>query len=149
MWPKQKIKLYVNGDDVDETEVKKDKSFTFENVELEPGANEIKVKALTENNKQSDYSDALNITYVDKPPSLEINSPHDGDSFPKDKDSITISGKTDPGNKITVNGFWAIVNDEGNFSHTISIQDGENKIKIEAADTAGNKTTKEITIKSE
>ncbi len=144
--PKQTIKLYVNGDFVDKKETKEDKGFTFEEVELKSGDNDIKVKAVTEDNKESDYSSIIKIRYVNKLPSLDIDSPSDGQSFSKDQNQIKVSGKTDSGNKVTVNDFWAIVDDEGKFSYQLHLQNAENKIKVEATDEAGNKTTKEIKV---
>ena len=144
--PKQKISLYVNGYLTDETEVKRDKSFSFENVELKSGENDIKVKAEEENGSKSNYSELIKVYYADKPPSLDIESPADGQSLSKNQSPIKVSGKTDPTNKVTVNGFWAILDDEGKFSYTLPLQNGENKIKIEATDEAGNKITKEVKI---
>jgi len=86
--PKQTIKLYVNGDFVDKKETKEDKGFTFEEVELKSGDNDIKVKAVTEDNKESDYSSIIKIRYVNKLPSLDIDSPSDGQSFSKDQNQI-------------------------------------------------------------
>ncbi len=144
--PKQKIGLYVNGHLTDETKVKEDKSFTFDNVELKPGENDIRTKATTDSSSKSDYSTLIKIYYADKPPSLDVDSPSEGQSLSKDQSPLKVSGKTDPANKVTVNGFWAILDDEGKFSYTLPLQNGENKIKIEATDEAGNKTTKEIKI---
>lgn len=143
---KQIIKLYVNGKLVDKTDVNKDKQFIFSDVELDKGLNEIKAKAQTDDNKESDYSSSLTINYIDNPPLLEINSPQDGQSVPKEP--LKINGKTDPGVKITINDFWAITEDDGAFSYTLSLHDGDNNIKIIATDAAGNTTTKEITVKT-
>ncbi len=145
---KQDIKLYVNGKFIDKTTVNKDKQFTFQNVPLEKGNNEIKAKALTDKDKESDYSQILNINYIDKAPSLDINYPQDGQTISKGDSPITVKGKTDPGVKVTINDFWAISNDDGSFSYSLSLHDGDNDIKIIATDDAGNQTTKEIKIKT-
>jgi len=141
---KQTIKLFVNGKLVDKETVNKDKQFSFSDVQLDKGENEIKAQAETENNKKSNYSNSINITYIDSPPSLEINSPQDGQSV--SKDPLKVTGKTNPNIKITINDFWVIVEDDGSFSHLISVHDGDNNIKIVATDDAGNQTTKEIKV---
>lgn len=145
---KQTVNLYVNGKLADKTTVKKNKQFVFSDIEVEKGSNEIKVRAVAENKKESDYSSITKITYIDKPPTLDITSPQDGQTVTKNNGQIQISGKTDPGVKITVNDFWAIVQDDGTFTYMLSINDGETVIKIEATDDANNKTSKEIKVKT-
>src|SRR5438105_148533 len=53
---KQTINLYINNKLVDKTSVNKDTSFTFKDILLEQGQNDIKAKAVSDDNKQSDYS---------------------------------------------------------------------------------------------
>ncbi|HEX8932029.1 MAG TPA: hypothetical protein VF810_02650 [Patescibacteria group bacterium] len=145
---KQTIKLYVNGKFVDQAMVNKDKQFSFDNVALAKGNNELKAKAINNDKKESDYSTIVNITYVDKPPALDISYPQDGQTISKGDSPIKVTGKTDPGIKVTVNDFWAITNDDGNFSYSLPLNDGDNTIKIVATDNAGNQTTKELKVKT-
>jgi hypothetical protein len=141
--PKQIIKLYVNGDLTDKTEVKSDKSFTFKNVSLEPGENEIKAKAMTDNDKESEYSSPVTITYVNKKPRLTVDSPSDGQTV---KDNhLNVTGKTDSGNRVTVNGSLAITSGE-TFSYTMQLQNGDNHLTVEATDDAGNTTKKDLKV---
>lgn len=144
---KQTVKLYVNGKFINKTTVNKDKQFTFQNVPLEKGNNEIKAKATTDKDKESDYSQVLNINYIDKAPTLDISFPQDGQTISKDNNPIKITGKTNSGVKVTVNDFWAISNDDGSFSYPLSLKDGDNTLKIVATDGAGNQTSKELKIK--
>lgn len=144
----QTIKLYVNGKMVDTTDVKKNKSFKFTDVKLESGSNEIKAKAETDDDKESNYSSIATISYIDKPPSLDISFPQDGQTISKGDSPITVRGKTDPGVRVTVNDFWAISNGDGSFSYSLALHDGDNQIKFMATDDAGNQTTKQITIKT-
>ena len=66
--------------------------------------------------------------------------------FEKDQSTVKVLGKTDPGVRVTVNGFWAVIDENNNFSYNLPLQNGENMIKIEAIDQAGNKTEKEIKV---
>jgi hypothetical protein len=50
---KQEVKLYVNGKAVGTKKINTDQQFTFSNVKLEKGKNEIKAKAVTEDEKES------------------------------------------------------------------------------------------------
>ncbi len=137
----QDIKLYVNGNYVTDTIADAFGAFTFDNVQLALGDNDIKAKAIDSNNKESDYSNILTITYVNKGPNLNISSPSDNQTISGGNKSIVVQGKTDTSAKVTVNGFWAIVDDQGNFSYTLPLQNGNNQISIVATDNAGNTTT--------
>jgi len=145
----QTIKLYINGKFADKTTVNSQKQFAFYDITLDKGENEIQAKAETEGKKESDYSSSIKITYIDKAPSLDITFPPDGQTLSKGSSPIKITGKTDAGAKVTVNDFWAIMNDDGTFSYLYSLQDGDNTIKVTATDDANNKTEKEIKIKVE
>ena len=51
---------------------------------------------------------------------------------------MKISGKTEVGAKIIINGNQVIVNSEGNFSSDNILNDGENIFNIKAVDSASN-----------
>ena len=140
---KQIVNLYINDELIKKTKTKNDGSFVFEDIRLSKGENSITVKALTEDKKESDFSVPIVISFKDKLPSLLVESPDEKQSFSKDENIIKISGKTDKGIRVTVNDFWAIVDESGNFSYQLPLQNGENTIKIVATDDAGNKTETE------
>lgn len=140
----QTVNLYINGELVDKTEANNYGTFSFE-ATIMPGENTIKTKTIADN-KESEFSNTITTVLKSAPPSLSINSPANDQSFSKDQDYIQIRGTTDPDTKVTVNEFWAITDDSGNFSYSLLLQNGENKIKIIATDTAGNKTEKEIKV---
>ena len=139
---KQKVALYINNKRIEASDADKKGLFTFENIKLFSGENAIKLKAI-QDSKSSGFSDEITVFYRDKPPSLSIESPENGKSFSKDENSVQVVGKTDPGSRITVNDFWAIVDEKGNFSYFFRLKDGENTIKVVATDEAGNKTEQE------
>ncbi len=143
----QTIILYINDDIKDRTDVSDNNQFHFPSVQLNAGQNTIKVKAETENKKQSGFSNSITVSYLKNPPKLSIDSPQDGQGFSKSSSpSLNIQGSTDPGAKVTVNGAWAIVDDQGKYTYLYTLKDGDNDIKVEATDDAGNKTDKEIHI---
>lgn len=145
---KQEIRFYVNGKQKEKTTVKKDNQFSTR-IKLEKGTNEIKAKAVLGKDKESDYSETTTIIYINEPPSIDISFPQDGQTFSKDNRNIIVRGKTNENVKVTVNDFWAITKDDGSFSYSLSIPDGEHIIRIKATDAAGNETTKEIKVKVE
>ncbi|MCL4386942.1 hypothetical protein M1307_00920 [Patescibacteria group bacterium] len=140
------IQLFLNDSLDTNTKVNKDGTFTFDKVSLKEGENTIKVRLRTDNDKTSDFSDEYTISYIKSGPKLDVNSPSDGATFSKDNQEITVQGKTDPNNKVTVNGFWAIIDQDGNYSYTLKLNNGDNTISIEATDPAGNSTKKEVKV---
>lgn len=140
----QTIKLYINGNLIDSIATKDDGSFLFKET-ITPGDNVIKAKTIMQG-KESDFSDPITTILKSAPPALNVNSPSDGQSFSKDQNMANVKGTTDADVKVTVNGFWAITDSNGNFSYNLPLQNGDNVIKIAAVDMAGNKTEKEIKI---
>lgn len=140
---KQTVMLYLDGGLVGKMKVDKDTNFIFEDIKLTKGTNIITAKALDEKGKESKNLAPFTILLKTDPPQLSIDSPSDGQSFSKDDKTAQIRGKTDPGTKVTANDFWAIVDENGNFSYQLPLRDGENIIKVVAVDEAGNKTEAE------
>lgn len=140
------IELFVNNEKVDNTKVEDGNTFSFTAVPLDSGENSIKVRAIGDGNQKSNFSNIVTITYLNKAPELSIDSPSDGASFHKDEKTVEVKGKTDPGTRITVNDFWAIVDTDGNYSYTVALKDGDTDIKVQATDDAGNKIDKQIKV---
>lgn len=138
------ITVYINNRKVDEIETDNKGHFsTDEN--LTKGENVINVKAKYKE-KQSDLSNSYSVIYKNSAPKLELTSPNDGQTFNKDQNKANVSGQTDSDVTITINGFWAVIDDNNNFSYILPLQNGDNQIKIEAIDQAGNKTEKTIKV---
>lgn len=143
----QTIILIVNDNQVNTTSVDSSDNFKFSAVTLQQGQNTIQVKAQGQNNQQSNFSNTDTITYDKNPPALSIDSPQDGQNVSKSSSpNLNVSGQTDIGAKVTVNGDWAIVDDSGHYTYLYTLQGGDNDIKVIATDAAGNQTTKEIHI---
>jgi len=141
--PNQTIMLYINDNLVNTAETQKNGNFSFIET-LTKAENVIKVKAKA-NGKESEFS-ALNIAYINTPPSLTVASPTSDQSFSKDQNTVEIRGETDALTKVTVNDFWAITDQSNHFSYVLTLKEGENLIKVVATDRAGNKTEKEIRV---
>lgn len=141
---KSSIKLYVNGVLADTTKVNDKNEFSFSNVSVDEGSNEIKAKTVSDDGKESGFSEVQTITFTSKAPDLTVDYPEDGQRLKNNQQ--TLRGKTNAGSRVTVNGFWAIVDDKGNFTYNIKLSDGDNTIRLEATDQAGNKTAKEIKV---
>lgn len=143
--PNHTIVLYVNGALVDKIQIGKEGNFSS-TVTLTLGENIIKARATNPDGQESTLSEGLIIVFKSEGPNLEIMSPSDGYSFSRDQNTIEIKGKTDHQVRVTVNNFWAIIDEDNNFSYTLALKDGENEIKVVAEDFAGNKTEKSIKV---
>lgn len=141
-----KASLYLNGVKANDADVKDDGTFLFRNVTLESGDNTIKVQTQDSSGKQSKFSDTATVTYSNKAPDLTVDFPSDGQTYHKDDNPLKVRGKTSPNTKVTVNDFWAIVDDQGNYSYSLPLQNGDNQIKVVAVDDAGNKTEKDLKV---
>jgi hypothetical protein len=143
----QTVNLYLNSQMIDTTSTDSNGKFNFSSVPLHQGQNTITAKAADSSNKESGSSNTLTISYSKSAPSLSITQPQDGQTFTKnDSPTLEIQGKTDQSDQVTVNGAWAIVDDQGNYNYLYTLQNGDNDIKVVSTDQAENQTTKEIHI---
>lgn len=142
--PKETINLYLNDEHVDETETEDNGEFSFAQT-LKPGENAIQVKARKDTH-ESNFSQSLIVVFKNAPPALTVNSPSDGQSFSKDQNTVTVTGSTDADVKVTVNDFWAITDERNAFSYTLLLKPGENQIRIDAVDQAGNKAERNLKV---
>jgi hypothetical protein len=138
------VEIYVNDDLARETEVLESNDFKT-TVTLTSDTNTIKARYIN-GDKTSGFTDEHQISYIKEAPSLDITFPSDNASFSTGDQQITVSGKTNSDSAITVNGRIAIVTGDGAFSHMLNLSEGENKITVEASNTAGKKTEKTITV---
>jgi len=142
--PDKTIQLYLNNDLKNTTQTDTNGSFSFSQT-LSAGDNLIETKT-EQNNKSSDFSNSFTVSFKNSAPSLTVDSPSDGQSFSKDQNSVNVTGKTDANVNVTINGFWAIINENNNYSYSLSLQNGDNQIKVIAIDLAGNKTEKDLKV---
>lgn len=142
----QTIYLYVNNEKIADQKLTDDLSFVFDGVRLQEGNNEIFAKA-KEDNKSSNESNIVHINYIKDAPEISIDSPADGQGFNGGNDRmITVAGKTRENTKVTVNGFWAVMQPDRSFQYRLNLQDGDNQIKIVAEDEANNRSEKNIKV---
>lgn len=143
----QKIKLFVNNESFGQVSVKSNGEFIFEKVPLSEGENIMKAQLITKDNKKSTYSNILRVSYIKNPPELEISYPSNDQSFSSSDNPIQVTGKASPEAKVTVNGFWAIIDEEGNYKYDATLKEGDNTLTVVATDQAGNTTEKEVKVK--
>jgi len=139
------VKLFFNNKEEDVLADQEGK-FTFSNLNLKEGQNRVYAIAVDKRGNESNYSEKIDILYDNKPPELDISQPQDGETISTENNRIEIVGKTDEGANILINEHFVVIDSEGNFSYQISLDKGENEIKVVSKDKAGNQTEKTIKI---
>lgn len=138
------IEIYVNDDLARETDVLETGDFSA-TVRLTSGTNTVKARYVN-GKKTSGFTQEHQVTYVKDAPKLDVQYPSDNAQFSKGDQQITVAGKTDPDSTVTVNSRIAIVAGDGSFTSPLNLSDGENKITIEATNSAGKTTSRTITV---
>jgi hypothetical protein len=148
--PGSTVNLFLNGEEKDSQLIGSEGQFTFEDITLEIGENEIYATAADSAGNESQPSAISRVTIDREPPKLEVTAPTDNAVIKEEKDKqtfVTVTGKVEEGAMVTVNDYQSIVREEGNFEYRLLLtNDGATTIKIVARDAAGNKTTVEKTV---
>ena len=139
------IEIYLNNEVADEIEIKKNPDFEIKDLLVKAGENTIKARFVQDKNT-SPFSSEKIVSYIKDEPKLEVSFPNDNATFVKADKSITITGKTDVDNTITINGFRAIVDSNGEFAYQYQLNDGENTLDIEATNLAGTSVKKSLKV---
>ncbi len=135
--------LNINELDTKEAKVDEDGSFTFKNVPLTEGTNSFSARLTDDKKNMSTTSDTLSIMYKKSKPTLEITSPSDNAKITGEQNTVTITGKTEDTNTVTVNGRMVVMKSDGSFSSDYSLSEGDTTLVIIATDLAGNQTKEE------
>ena len=138
--PESTLKIFVNEQEVKNILIGVDGNFSFNDISLISGKNEIYGISRDASGNESSSSDHLIVTYKKNAPKLEINEPSEGTTFGKNQQEITIRGLTDPRNDVRINDRFVSVKDDGSFTYNLRLNDGENTLTIIARDAAGNET---------
>lgn len=138
------VKLFLNNEEIKKTLLGKDGTFSYEDIDLKDGVNEIYALAMDTAGNESVPSQILTVNYLRNAPKLIISEPGDNQNFGKNQQEISIKGQTDPGNSVSINSRFVYVKDDGMFVFTLKLSDGDNLITITAKDAAGNETKKEM-----
>lgn len=141
------VEIYLNDRLVLTLVSDNDSHFITEKIRLEEGKNSVYVIAFDKAGNKSSPSEKISIWFNDQPPDLSIEQPGDNSHFNGEKEkTITVQGKTEADVNLNLNDRLVIVGNEGNFSTTYSLNEGENKLTFIARDQAENETKKELTV---
>lgn len=139
------VELLKNDQSIGKTDVTADGNFSFGNVELSEGENIFSAKATKEKGGSSEVSKVVSVLFDTVAPELTMSNPSEN-SLTVDSADFDITGKSEKGVNVTINGKVAIVDSDGNFKLKIQLNSGKNDIEIVVKDTALNETRKTISI---
>lgn len=144
---KGKVEVYLNDELYKQTNLGKNGRFSITVRGLKEGENFIKAKFRNEEEKESEFTQDYSVIFSKKELMLEITSPSNDQEFKKGSEEISVQGKTDADSNVTVNGFRAVVEADGEFSYFYKLTDGDNIITIEAINQAGQSVKKELKVR--
>jgi hypothetical protein len=140
------IVALVNETQQKEVKAQDDGSFAIE-IDLTQGENKVAAFAKDTAGNESDVSTTYSVALDATAPKIELEEPQDGQQYELRKNQMmTIKGTSEAGAKIYVNGRLTVAREDGTFSTTYQLHEGENKLQFEAVDKAGNTTQHEVTV---
>ena len=129
------VVMVVNGEE-EKSESDNEGQFEFRGVKLQEGENKIEAYMEKEGKKSSPA--IMNIIYKKEPPEINVNEPENGRKFFGEDKTVTIRGTTENDARLSVNDRFIIVEPDGDFEYSASLNEGENKFIFKASDVAGN-----------
>lgn len=143
-----KITLFRDEDKISETKASENGSFSFDQIRLSEGDNQLSVQAQDSAGNDSQKSKPVDIVLDTSPPEIKLDSPNDGQEFTGEQDRlIKIAGSSEAGADVYINDNFTVVDNSGKFERKQSLNEGDNEIVIRAVDKAGNETKKTIKVK--
>lgn len=136
------VSIFLNGSSV--KEIKASDGFFTNTLKLDMGTNEIYGITTDESGGKSNPSDKSTVVYETSIPELTITEPQEGAVV--SIKMLKLSGKTVTGATLSVNDHLVLVNSDGTFTTTVSLNDNENTIKIISTSKAGNTAEKELKV---
>ncbi len=140
----ESVEFYINNKKVKENPFQSSDSFTEEIGDLNPGQNEIYLKAFTKDKSKQKESQKYTIIYKNTKPKLVIKEP--SSDTKTNKQDMKVAGQTDKEIFIKVNDLPIVVSSDSSFQTIVRLKDGANTLKITAEDNAGNIETKMIIV---
>lgn len=138
--PHLKVKLYLDDHEEQVVEAGIDGDFTFQNLNLSLGTNNINAKTVDGEGNESLASKTIKIIYENEDPLLTLTEPEDNKIVQGGDKKVKVSGKTDPYAHVFINGNQIILDNDGNFSSDQPLNEGDNIFTIKAVSLASNKT---------
>lgn len=137
--PNQKVDIYLNDLNIKTLEVDSEGKFQ-DYISLALGINHIVAATKDTRGVQSPFSKSWEVFYSNSPPYLEIIEPANQTVIKGKNSQIILKGKAAPTSKVSINDHFAIVDREGYFNYSTTLNQGENEFEIVCLDPAQNKS---------
>jgi hypothetical protein len=138
--PKLTLILYQNDVEIKKLTIPDDGTFKIPKIQVKEGENNFSAVTVDDNGNKSEYSNIVKALISHKNPNLEVTNPASDSIINGDNNKYQITGKTDDGNTLTINGRIVVVGPGGTFNYPYNLSDGENRITIISSDQAGNQS---------
>lgn len=145
--PLSRVEVYIDDELKAQVSTDSEGKFQTSPISLNLGTNNINSVTVNDKDKKSLPSKNIRLYFNNEKPELTISEPNDGFEVKGGDKKVKVAGKTQANNSITVNGSTVILDSEGNFQTTISINEGDNTITVVASDTFGNTNQSEKRVK--
>jgi len=140
------VEIFVSGISQKKIVADSNGSFSVDNLRLTEGRNEIYAIATDKAGNVSQSSEKLIVLLDQTPPELVILQPTNNATFYGMQKRIEIKGETEEDASVVINDRLAVMEAGGKFRYSLTLSEGENKVKIVATDKAGNQTEEELTL---
>lgn len=143
--------LYLNGAEYGRKLVSESGTFNFDKVILSEGENTAYAYTSTPRDLRSEQSKNYIIILDTTKPSVNIESPRDGEVMRGQAQRIVnfVGSVNELGSKVFIGERMVIVQADGKFSLSYQLIEGEQEVQIKAIDKAGNESTSSIKLKWE
>lgn len=141
------IVLLVDSQEVARTKADSQGEFEFK-FALTEGENMFSLYALDDAGNFSATTRSYTVVQDSQPPDISIESLDDGQEIiGRNNQRVTVAGQTEPKARVLVNGRLVLADEQGRFSTTLLLSEGDNTIAVKAEDRAGNSTETEFKVK--
>ncbi len=144
--PASKIKIFVNGPEVQTTVTDTTGQFNLFDLPLINGKNTIFAKASDEAGNESENSKSIYIEVDTQKPEITIDSPKDKSIIKNLDKRITIKGKLSEKGSLKIDDRLVVIKPDLTFEFLLGVKEGTSEIKLLATDEAGNTKDDKITI---
>jgi len=144
--PKSQVVFILNGEQIEEKKVGEEGEFSQE-IALDKGDNQLTIYAVNDLGNESLQSKSYQIIYDDEPPMINVTEPKPDSVIELKRNRNTrISGETEPLSRVYLNDRLILVDEDGQFSSSYYLNEGENVLKFVVIDRAGNQGELEIKV---
>jgi hypothetical protein len=137
------VTVFLNGKEYRKLKIDENGTFFVRDIPFKEGINTVHAQLFDIKGNRSGISATESVTINKKQPDLEITSPQNNETISGDNNIVTITGKTNEENTVTVNDRIAVVGVNGVFTLRFPLNEGDNTLIITTTDPAGNQKKEE------